>query len=165
MTLPRNKLEDVWKFIEKKSDGECWPWTGSRLANGYGTFCVNYIHYKAHRIVYHLTKSPIQLIAPKDIYAKGFVLHTCDNRQCCNPDHLYLGDIRDNMKDMVQRNRQSRLCGEDSPVARLTNSDVERIREASLFGAKRKDLAAVYGVSYETIRTICRGETYRVSRC
>lgn len=31
------------------------------------------------------------------------VLHTCDNRRCCRPDHLYLGTHQDNMNDRNTR--------------------------------------------------------------
>lgn len=34
-----------------------------------------------------------------------WVLHTCDIPKCINPKHLFLGDRRDNMKDMYAKNR------------------------------------------------------------
>lgn len=104
--LPPNRPIDVWKKIDKRGADECWPWIGS-THRGYGAFRLEGRYYKAHRIVYSLEREPIDLTAPGDRYQKSFVLHTCDNPPCCNPKHLYLGDIRDNMRDKVQRNRCS----------------------------------------------------------
>jgi hypothetical protein len=102
--LPRNKPVDVWKKIEKRGADECWLYTGG-LATGYGHFRIEGRYYKAHRVVYSLECEPIDLMAPESNYEKNFILHTCDNRACCNPAHLYRGDIWDNMRDKVERNR------------------------------------------------------------
>lgn len=103
--LPRNSPQDVWKKIERRGPDECWPWKGTKDGGGYGVFRIHGHYYKAHRVVFSLECQPINLVAPKSQYQQGFVLHTCDNRYCCNPKHLYLGDIWDNMQDKVDRGR------------------------------------------------------------
>lgn len=45
------------------------------------------------------------------------VLHKCDNRLCVNPDHLYLGTVRQNAKDKLDRGRGGRG---DAFMGRLT---------------------------------------------
>ncbi len=39
------------------------------------------------------------------IPAELILRHTCDNRQCINPEHLILGTRYDNMQDMISRGR------------------------------------------------------------
>lgn len=53
------------------------------------------------------------------------VLHTCDNTSCVNPEHLYLGTHRDNMRDKQLRNR---IKGESHPMSKLTEEIILAIR-------------------------------------
>lgn len=53
------------------------------------------------------------------------VLHICDNSSCVNPDHLYLGTHKDNMRDKRLRNR---IKGENHPMAKLTEEVILAIR-------------------------------------
>lgn len=112
--LPKNRPQDVWKNIEKRGADECWPWMAALSNGGYGVFRIEGRYYKAHRVVYSLSHPTFELSAPRSNYEKGFVLHRCDNPRCCNPKHLYLGDIFDNMKDKVARGR----CGRTGPRKR-----------------------------------------------
>ena len=78
----------------------CWAWLGTRT-NGYGSVPTG-VPKKwmyAHRVSFALHKgSP-----------KGLVCHECDNRECCNPEHLYEGDYKSNMEDVVARNKNPDL--------------------------------------------------------
>ena len=83
------------------ADGECWETTyklsnrsGHRRFrgehNGDAVFC--------HRVAWEMHHAqPV----PEGMY----VLHTCDNPQCVNPEHLYIGDHTDNMRDRSERKR------------------------------------------------------------
>ena len=73
---------------------------------------------------------------------KGRVVrHTCDNPLCVDPDHLVLGDVKDNVDDRTKRDRAQ---GMDMLTAREL---VELYRE----GVSYKELAAAYGVSRSTV--------------
>jgi hypothetical protein len=82
----------------RKQDG-CWEWHASIFkATGYGQFALTSTQPEtAHRMAWVLTHGYI----PDGKY----VLHKCDNRKCCNPDHLFLGTPQDNMIDMVAKGR------------------------------------------------------------
>jgi len=127
-------LERYWANVDTTNN--CWLWTGRLTVKGYGSFVVTYNGYKfwrAPRFAWFLENGPI----PKD----GQILHTCDNRFCVNPEHLYLGNTDDNMRDMVKNGRS--MIGERHWKARLTEDDVIAIR---LSNKSDSQLAAKYNV-------------------
>lgn len=108
------------------------------------------VSQKAHRLAWHFDRGAI----PEG----AMVLHTCDNRGCVNPDHLYLGDHSQNMSD---RNGRDRLIhGERHPSAKLTEGDVRTIRE--LAGSRSwGSLARQFAVTPAAVRFAATGKTWR----
>jgi Autographiviridae endonuclease len=157
----RNTPEKIWSKIDVRGPDDCWNWKGRVNAHGYGQPMFQRRLSMAHRIVYFWTyPGEIEIEAPQSSLEKGFVLHKCDNRLCCNPRHLFVGTKDDNMKDMAAKSRGHRFARGKHPNCQLTAQDVERIREASLFGAFRKDLVSAYGVSTSIIKNVKSGKTY-----
>lgn len=76
----------------------CWIWLNGLCKNGYGLSCKYSVGTsRAHRASYMALVGQI----PEGL----FVCHTCDVRDCVNPDHLYLGTAADNMADVMNRKR------------------------------------------------------------
>lgn len=101
-SFPRQvHIDRFWSKFNIEAEG-CWEWPGATTHNGYGV-----VQWKkeggertaarAHRVAYALAKGPI----PEGM----MVLHSCDNRLCCNPKHLRVGTASDNTKDMMLRGR------------------------------------------------------------
>ena len=145
--------ERFWEKVEKGNG--CWQWTAGTNRHGYGVFTMDGEQLLAHRAAWQLTYGPV----PEGEGAHGTcVCHTCDNRLCVNPAHLFLGSHQDNMDDMVVKGRNVR--GTEQRSAKLTEDDVEKIR-ANEQGLSQRDLANLYGVSQPTISGIIRRKKWR----
>jgi hypothetical protein len=148
-------------FVDRSAgDFGCWPWTGGRFRNGYGRFHIGDSAFGAHRVSYEIWNGPI---------GDGLcVCHSCDNRACVNPAHLWPGTKADNNRDMVEkgRSRQSdssktRHLGESHGRAKLTNEQVREIRRRyEVGGVTLKALAAEFGVGISAVGRIVRRESW-----
>lgn len=128
-------------------EGGCWEWMGYKFPNGYG--CFNR-HSYAHRTSFELFIGTIP--------DKMFVCHSCDNRSCVNPKHLFLGTRQDNMNDMKNKNRQAR--GEKQWSHKLTEMCVYQIREMLERGYKTKEIAQLFGITQSNVLYIKSRKTW-----
>lgn len=149
---------ELERFMSKVRKTEtCWEWTASVGSHGYGAFAVGSLKAGAkvartmacaHVYSYALFRGPT---------GSMFVCHTCDNRRCVNPDHLFLGTSKDNVVDMIKKRRG--LIGAKNGHAKLTEADVLAIR--ALLGKQRgKDIAAKFKVSHALICDIAKGRAW-----
>ena len=130
----------------------CWNWTLSTIGKGYGQCNVRYLKERfAHRVAYRAFRGPIP--DGRD------VLHTCDNRLCVNPRHLFLGSKKDNAQDMKAKGRH--LYGERNTEAKLTEKQVLQIhRLYRAGGVSTYQLADMFGVIQGTIWKILQGQRW-----
>ncbi len=142
--------ERFWAYTAKSSG--CWLWIGTRDRRGYGRLMLKGVPLLASRLSWHLHNGDIPL--------KKYVLHTCDNPSCVNPNHLYIGDQTDNMTDMWNRGRANpgRSVGEKHGMSKLTET---MVREVRCGNKNLSTLAKEFGVSRTTIWQVRSRKTWR----
>ncbi len=134
----------------------CWNWTGSCDRSGYGKFGGG-ASGKARRGAAHRGAWEA---AHGSIPEGACVCHTCDNRRCVNPEHLFLGTNAENLKDMVLKGRSAR--GVRNHLAKLTELNVAMIKSClEAKTAAQRVLASRYGVTKQAVGAISRGVTWR----
>lgn len=158
MSKPQT-ADTFWARVVK-SDG-CWEWSGACNGTGYGIVVWHGKTYTAHRVAAWLAGVVDSPSRPARAIDATHVLHTCDNRRCCNPAHFFLGTYSDNMRDAYAKRRKSQPKGQEHVNAKLTNAQAAAIRAAYGNGCTQQELAREYGVSQRTISLIVRKETYK----
>jgi len=158
---PRQTAETFWSRVAVRGPNDCWDWVGSHNSTGYGVVAWDGEYYTAHRVaawLHGLVSSPR---APHSKRSKKHVLHKCDRRPCCNPEHFFLGNYTDNQKDAYAKGRKVQPKGANHVNAKLTVATVRHIRRRYTNGEKQVSLAKEYGVSQRAISRVVRGETYK----
>lgn len=139
----------IWRRVDK-SGGEqaCWPFVPVRVAEPYGRISISFNGSKqsAARVIWELTVGKI----PPGI----FVCHKCDNEECVNPAHLFLGTASDNIRDAIAKGRFVQ------GGSRLNIYAVRAIRWLVARGRRPRDIASVYGVARRTVSQIAARETW-----
>lgn len=90
----------------KITDSGCWEWNKCIRKDGYGSAkdLNDRTQKKGHRQK-SKTISVISYETFKGDTLELCVCHTCDNRRCCNPEHLWLGSKKDNAQDALKKGR------------------------------------------------------------
>lgn len=152
--LERSDVARFWPKVSVAGSTECWEWTAGRFRAGYGAFQVAGRAVKAHRVAYFLATGT----DPTD----DLVCHSCDNRPCCNPAHMFIGDHLANRMDCAAKGRMNSPKGSRAFGCRLIEADVIAIRAAYETGTVRQaTLAAKYGVSKMTISSVITGTNWK----
>ena len=155
--------ERFWEKVKVRGPDECWEWIGAKIPSGYGTIRGHGKVLKAHRVAWELHYGSI----PKGKGWHGIcVLHSCDNRGCVNPAHLFLGTQADNIHDMMQKGRDINARGEaNGGGGKLTEPDVCGIRYLLDAGYLQREIAEIYKVNQITISNIKTGRSWGWLKC
>lgn len=154
-----NEIETrFWAKVDVRGPDECWPWLAS-TARGYGQFGLgDGTLTRAHRYAWSLANGPV----PEGLW----VLHSCDNRPCCNAAHLFVGTRQANVDDMCSKRRHwahkgmSGNQGIRNGRAKLVDADVLRIRERFARGESQSRIALDFPVGRIKIGHIVRRESW-----
>lgn len=148
---PKSARDRFWSRVDRSR--KCWIWTGAVSHSGYGAACLDGRQMSAHRIAYTLHHGPI----PDGM----LVCHTCDNKLCTNPKHLFIGTTMDNMADKMNKGRHDCARGEKQAFSKLSQADVVLIRDRARKGEKQARLAEEFGVMQNTINRIVNRKRWK----
>lgn len=173
IVTPEQNREAFLRHVAIADGNACWSWTGARNPLGYGLVRRRRVARNrfllAHRLAWEIFVGPI----PED----GQVLHKCDNPPCVRPDHLFVGDHFENMRDMRQKGRARNgvlsgfysnggrwpdRSGARNSRARLDASDVSELRNLSERGVPTSDLCERFGIRRSQVRRIVRGLSWNI---
>jgi hypothetical protein len=137
----------------RSGDGDCWSWSGTKDRGGYGRISVNGDKkIGAHRFSFwlHGNGDPGEL----------FVCHDCDNPECTNPSHLFLGTPKDNSQDCVVKGRAADVRAEQNPRALIDNQLAIRVSEEVESGKTNRQIAQELGIGEELVSRIKTGRSW-----
>jgi len=123
---PRQRL-DYYSTPDPLSG--CHIWHGPSVNGGYGHLRYHGQKWLAHRLAWTLKHGPIP---------DGMILcHRCDERRCCNPDHLFLGTRGDNMADLkakrlARSDARAGIGDRDGATIRIIYRGVELVGEVQV---------------------------------
>jgi hypothetical protein len=146
-----------WSKTTASGNG-CIEWLGASLKAGYGLFKIAGTRQNilAHRYAYEEKFGPV----PYGMY----VCHRCDNPRCVNQDHLFLGTPKDNVQDMIQKDRRviKSLSNESNSSAVLTDKQVLEMR--ALRGViTQRAMAQKFGIGTSQVSRIMRGQSRSIT--
>lgn len=161
--IPDLNERDAMRFhgkVDSSCQDGCWPWRDVPMPNGYGNFWVKPAKYNAHRVAFFLANG--------DFDPTKIIMHTCDNRRCCNPAHLKLGTHTDNMRDMFFKGRcyqsthpETMARGSRTAGSKLKEEDIPVIRRLLAEGNTLTEVGKQYGVSKSSMYCLRKGKTWK----
>jgi hypothetical protein len=140
-----------WARVEKTD--HCWNFVGWLMPRGYGKVYFLGKTLLAHRFAWDITNGPI----PDGL----LVCHTCDNRKCVRPAHLFLGTHKDNQADKAAKGRCAPRFGEHHGQAKLTGEQVKEIRALRQHGVLRREIAELYGIHPTNVSKLALGKGWK----
>lgn len=136
-----SRKRDFMKNV-KILDNGCHEWQGTVLAHGYGWFMLHRSSGYAHRAAFFFAHGH---------WPKNHACHSCDNRRCVNPDHIFDGTVRENMTDAWKKGRRL------GAPPKYSKDTIELIKARLIEGVAQRKIAKEANVSQATVSEIHRG--------
>jgi len=130
----------------------CWIVTShtKRGRKGYPRICIGHRTITISRFIYERYVGSI----PEGMC----ICHTCDNRSCVNPDHLFLGTLKDNYQDAKAKNRHSH--GVRHGMSKLDEGKVRMIRKLATTSITQREIARKFGIDQTNVSFVVRRKTW-----
>lgn len=155
------ELINRWKKrVIEKDPTKCWVFQGSVNDKGYPQIKIPGTRriVSCHRLALMIRDGSW------NYNSKQFACHTCDNKRCVNPSHLYWGDHNSNMRDAAERHRWAPTArnqqGINNGNAKLTEKDVKYIRFLIAEGFNNKQIARKMSMTHQSISLIRLGKSW-----
>ncbi len=158
-----------WSCVDKdgpvpqhcKELGACWVWAGGKSSTGYGGFWLNGKTVGAHVASWLFEYGTL----PKQL-----ILHSCDNRACVRPSHLFEGTHQDNMADMKRKGRgasgeknnfvrhpELRPRGARHGMCKFSDAQIAKVKELLARRVSQYKIAEIMGMSQPHVSAIKTG--------
>jgi hypothetical protein len=90
-----------------------------------------------------------------------YVLHTCDNKVCIEPSHLFLGTKKDNSIDMAKKGRTGSASGKPYLTPEVVLQIKQALAARVLTGRTTQTrIAEEFGVRIGVVNSILHGRTW-----
>ncbi len=155
---------DFWRTVAPPNSNGCRFWKGKRPKynrDGKQTYPAR--EYKGEKYSVHVMawrwdhgKDPLKPVPDGHV-----IMHICDEPSCCEPSHLLQGTQSTNLHDAHRKGRAVILRGEKSPVAKLNDAIVRKVRRE--YADSQIPFAVTakrYDVTEAAIRGAVRGKTW-----
>ena len=133
-----NIIKRFLNKVDKQDLNACWNWIGC-LNRGYGQFWLKNKSELAHRVSWAIAHRTWPI--PNGLQ----INHTCDNKSCVNPAHLYLGTQANNMQDW----------------SNLKPENIKEIKHLYVQGYSLNELGDKFDVHSSTICKICSNQRWK----
>lgn len=157
--MKKIKLKNLLKKCKKDKKTKCLIVINPDLWGGksknYPIIKIKGKLYLMHRLMWTLKKGPIR----KNL----FICHKCDNPKCININHLWIGSQKDNMRDMIKKNRHNKygLRGMKNPQSKLNDKQILNIRKLYSENFTLTEIAKKYNISIPNVYYIVNEFTWK----
>jgi transposase-like protein len=156
-------LEERFEQYHEKNANErgCWLWQNEPDEWGYGKIwdAKDERHRMAHRVSFEIHRDE----KLPEFSPEHQINHTCHNKRCVNPEHLYIGTAKENSQDAlkVEAWGDNRPRGSGVGTSKLNEEQVIEIKNRCLDGESQKSVAEDYPVSHTAVNKIMVGEWWQ----